>query len=101
MCCLSLGLSSLSLSPQRWGSSVDFLSWRERRFKGGGEGSRGALLLVSPEGDGPGVREAAAEANQPPEPAHRGPPVKGEDRTAADAQLAHVCDSWVELPGVI
>lgn len=27
---------------------MDFLTGRERGFKGGGEGSRGALLLVSP-----------------------------------------------------
>lgn len=37
------------VSSQKWGSSADFLTGRERRFKGGGEGSRGALLPVSQE----------------------------------------------------
>lgn len=46
-------------------------------LKGLGGQQRG-LAARQPRGDGPGVRETAAEANQLPEPADRGPAVKGE-----------------------
>lgn len=46
-----------TVSPQRWGSSVHVLAVTTRRFRGRG-GRR----------HGPGLRETAAEADQPPEP---------------------------------
>lgn len=42
------------------------------------EGSGRGLAARLPRGDGPGLREAAAEADQPPEPPGGEPPGKGQ-----------------------
>lgn len=56
---------------------MHFLAARERSFRGGVEGSGTAFAARLPRRDGPRLRETAAEADQPPEPAGRDPPGKG------------------------